>query len=1330
MSRNAWAILAFLSAFAFVGAAGCSCDETTAEGETDAGGGDGAVGHDGAVSGDGGDKPDGSPTDGGSADGAADGGGDAEADGGGDGETPDGGVVLRIDSIAPASGWRGTDIAFTLVGDGFQTGATVTFANTLSEPPHTANAANVVVSDAKTAQGTLPADIARPLGLYDVTVTNPDSNTATLEDAFAVLANPPPEIADVAPKTGWTGDAADGVLSDPIVNVTGQNFVSTPAVRFILAANQSTYFFSPSVAFVSPTSVTAVAPTESYGMPAGDYIVELINPDKQSDAWETFTVTGTPAPRIDSIDPIRAPSNTGADPLKITGDYFTADSKAAAVTQTGDIDLPTTFVSAQEINAVIGGGVLQIGFYPIKVTNADGQYDVYYAYQSTPSSEGKLTAWTPMPFDLAIPRWKHAGVVMRDEFNNPYVFIAGGNDGTALLDSVEHAPVDFYGGLGGWKPPMQFDAATGWRIENRLKTARQTFALARYKGWVYAVGGANANGALNSVERAFILTSKGAPQMERPSYTMLAGSLPKGTWYYKVSAVSADGESLPGQEAILGGVEGTAIVKWLSVPGAASYNVYRSVSADGISGSERLLAWNVPGTTFNDDGEGALTPAPAFLRAASRDTANATLAEGLWRYRVSAVTAAGETLASYPMDAEVAAGGNSVLVLWDAVIGAASYNVYRTAAVDATGGGEFLLASGVAVPEFTDDGSAAVDPGKPAPLGISPLERGSISLWKPLDATPLNEAREGVGAIYVQSPDDKPFLYAVGGRSSTAAYFDSVEKTAIDPDTGDLLGWAYDTTMNVPKAFHALVTNQGRNEIEIPQGGGGQPPITFDCDNGPHIVAVIEVTPVYAQTGVGGHVGYTALAKDASGCIMKGLPMTWTSSDVAVATIDAAGVATGMAKGTTFITASYGGVTSNKAQFDVVDQPVTGVMRIEVTPASATKAVGETQQFVATAYDAQNAVIPNVTFAWKSSSVAVAPVNATGLATAVAAGTTGITASAGGVSSNTALLTVTGGPSCGVAFITIGPNAAGTPVGGKVQFAAHAYGGMFQEIQGIAFSWYSTNPNVATIDSTGLATGVAVGTTNVFATACGVESNRAVLTVSSSGQCALSSIRVRPENATIHVNQTQEFTAAVYDSCGNMLNGVSFAWASSKTAVASVADGLASGLTPGVTEITAASGAVTSNKAVLTVLLQEGADETPYIYAIAGDDAYTPSNDGVQSIVYATVGADGVLSAWKFAAEETTKRLMGLQALLYFDFLFTFGGAQKEDAGGVTASNTVERFAWRLSDGDLTDKQNTGAQMKTSRSFFALVRINPYIYAIGGNSGGMTLVATTERIPQ
>jgi hypothetical protein len=79
---------------------------------------------------------------------------------------------------------------------------------------------------------------------------------------------------------------------------------------------------------------------------------------------------------------------------------------------------------------------------------------------------------------------------------------------------------------------------------------------------------------------------------------------------------------------------------------------------------------------------------------------------------------------------------------------------------------------------------------------------------------------------------------------------------------------------------------------------------------------------------------------------------------------------------------------------------------IEVTPATASKQVGQTQQFTAVAKDASGNPISGVTFTWSSSNTSVATVNNNGLATAVAVGSATITASAGG-KSGTATLTVT-----------------------------------------------------------------------------------------------------------------------------------------------------------------------------------------------------------------------------------------------------------------------------------------------------------------------------------
>ncbi|WP_027887666.1 SBBP repeat-containing protein [Meiothermus taiwanensis] len=69
---------------------------------------------------------------------------------------------------------------------------------------------------------------------------------------------------------------------------------------------------------------------------------------------------------------------------------------------------------------------------------------------------------------------------------------------------------------------------------------------------------------------------------------------------------------------------------------------------------------------------------------------------------------------------------------------------------------------------------------------------------------------------------------------------------------------------------------------------------------------------------------------------------------------------------------------------------------IEVTPATASKPVGQTQQFNAVAKDANGNVISGVTFTWESSNTSVATVNSSGLATAVAVGTATIKAKAGG----------------------------------------------------------------------------------------------------------------------------------------------------------------------------------------------------------------------------------------------------------------------------------------------------------------------------------------------
>lgn len=83
------------------------------------------------------------------------------------------------------------------------------------------------------------------------------------------------------------------------------------------------------------------------------------------------------------------------------------------------------------------------------------------------------------------------------------------------------------------------------------------------------------------------------------------------------------------------------------------------------------------------------------------------------------------------------------------------------------------------------------------------------------------------------------------------------------------------------------------------------------CDaTAPAVVASVTVEPSAATTVVGGAVVLTAVARDANNGVVAGQTFTWLSSDPAVATVNASGVVSALAVGTTDITAAVGAVVS------------------------------------------------------------------------------------------------------------------------------------------------------------------------------------------------------------------------------------------------------------------------------------------------------------------------------------------------------------------------------------------------------------------------------------
>ena len=219
----------------------------------------------------------------------------------------------------------------------------------------------------------------------------------------------------------------------------------------------------------------------------------------------------------------------------------------------------------------------------------------------------------------------------------------------------------------------------------------------------------------------------------------------------------------------------------------------------------------------------------------------------------------------------------------------------------------------------------------------------------------------------------------------------------------------------------------------------------------------------------------------------------WSVTNPSIASISSTGVATALAAGHTTIYATSGGTTASS---DItVAAPGSsgagsGTPYINITPGTATETfLGETTQFIATGSltgGASQSLAGQVQ--WSSSNVQVATITSGGLATAVGAGTTTITAQSGGTLA-TATLTVTiSGTNTNASLNLIPSGASASFVGETTQFIAlgNLNGtGVTQDLTS-SVSWSSSDVSVATVDKNGLVTAVGaitgVGTTTITAT--------------------------------------------------------------------------------------------------------------------------------------------------------------------------------------------------------------------------------------------------------
>ena len=178
---------------------------------------------------------------------------------------------------------------------------------------------------------------------------------------------------------------------------------------------------------------------------------------------------------------------------------------------------------------------------------------------------------------------------------------------------------------------------------------------------------------------------------------------------------------------------------------------------------------------------------------------------------------------------------------------------------------------------------------------------------------------------------------------------------------------------------------------------------------GGNTITSLAVAPASATVQPGVTQQYTATATYGNNTTADVTSqVTWSTTPTNVATISSGGLLTAAALGTATVQAQSSNGVIGKTGVTVTQKTVTSMSISPPNPTPLSLSLGPTTvQFTATATygDGTTANVTNIA-TWTSAPSSVATISPTGLVTAVAVGNANITATSGGVTSNTATVTV------------------------------------------------------------------------------------------------------------------------------------------------------------------------------------------------------------------------------------------------------------------------------------------------------------------------------------
>jgi fibronectin type III domain protein len=533
-------------------------------------------------------------------------------------------VVYFVD--APVV-WNGADMPITVYAANVTSTITkVALVPTGQSSPVTDLSSSITTDGGhpNRAKAVVPASTSA--GTYDVIVEDVNASPGALASGLLIVDNVSFPITRVNPPFGYNG------TDHSITIVSPGAFIAAPKAYIVPHGGGTAMPIS--TAYTDSSTLTAIVPS---GLAGGTYDVVVVNPDGTAGVLsDGFKVTTSPSPQITKVTPSSIVAATG-QVIVVSGKNFSGSSVSlSSCREAAGSSIPSPMMTAStgtctgagcSQGATIDGSTLSAGsLCVLRLTNSDGSYADYSAIGVTNPALNLNSPHTGT--NMIVGRRALAAASSNADARSRFVYAIGGDDGAAVTptvyDSVEFAPVDQFGNMGQWSLLPR----------SALNTPRAFASSSVIGRYIYVAGGNDGTGAINSAERAMILSPTEAPQLALDDLHLEDVGLDAGYWHYRVSAVfsavdpdNPNGESLPSNEIValtsyFPGKKIQALLSWSApkdalgtvLPNVTGYNIYRTPTANGMPGAEVLIATVGSGTfSYLDNGTsvpGVQSPLP------------------------------------------------------------------------------------------------------------------------------------------------------------------------------------------------------------------------------------------------------------------------------------------------------------------------------------------------------------------------------------------------------------------------------------------------------------------------------------------------------------------------------------------------------------------------------------------------------------------------------------------------------------------------------------------------------------------------------------------------